>query len=143
MKLYLYQLAKWLEATLEIPQQIIHTKNNDSIRYTDYDSPDERMNMTLIVDADITVKSIAWSGEYGLGLNVDSISNENDNKLHVLLWSDSELLNDEHGYYMDIQSALDGVLVIQNPDIKLNGQIISEMQSLPKSEKLILATLQP
>ena len=91
--------------------------------------------MTLIADANVIVKSIAWSGEYGLGLNVDCMSNENGDKVHVILWSDSELFKDEHGYYMDIQSVFNGVLVIQNPDIKLNRQIIAEMLSLPMSDK--------
>lgn len=133
MKLYLYQISKWIEKTIGVRQQIIHTKGNNKIRYTDYDSPDELMHMTLLVDADIDVKSIAWSGEYGLGLNVDCESNDNGEKCHVILWTDSELGLDKHGYFMCVTGASSGILVINNPDIQITNEAIAEMLAFPKS----------
>ena len=103
MDLYLSQVQKWLEDTIGIPQQIVHTKDSAAIRYTDYDSPGNAMNMTLIADADIKAESASWSGEFGLGLNVDSASNENGGKAHVILWTDDELGVDERGYYLDTE----------------------------------------
>jgi hypothetical protein len=85
------------------------------------------MNMTLIADADIKIKSVAWSEEFGVGLNVDTPSDENEEKVHVILWSDIEIFKDERGYYMDSEGALRGVLVISDPDIELTSGIINEM----------------
>ena len=133
MELYLYQVATWIEKTIGIKQQIIHTKDNNKIRYTDYDSDSGPTHMTLIADADICIESVSWSDEFGLGLNVDHRGNENGEKVHVLLWSDSELKTNEHGHYLDFGEAVNGILVIQNPDIKLTSYIISEMLTMPKS----------
>ena len=131
--LHLYQVALWIESKLSIPQQIVHTKNKN-IRYHDHEEPHDPTHMTLIVDADLDIRSVSWSEEYGLGLNVEYPSNANHSKSHVLLWTDSELRENEHGFYMDAIGALNGLLIIQNPRVKLTEDIISEMLSMPKSE---------
>jgi len=131
MKLYLTRIAKWLEVKTGIPQQIIHTKERGDIRHIDYDDLESRATeMTIIADASIRIKSISWSGEYGIGLNVDEASNENGEKVHVILWSDSEVSKDEHGYYMDVDDALSGVLLIRNPDTEVTGDVILEMLNM-------------
>jgi hypothetical protein len=85
------------------------------------------MNMTIIADADIDIKSISWGDEYGIGLNVDRESNANGEKVHVILWTDSEVRKNEHGYFMSAEAALNGVLVMKNPDIEISGDVIKEM----------------
>jgi len=85
--------------------------------------------MTIIVDADISINSISWSNEYGLGLNTNDISNENGEKVHVILWTDEETVKDDIGYYIDSEGALNGVLVIQNPETEVTADIINEMLS--------------
>ena len=130
LKLYLPQIAEWIENKTGKPQQIITTHERDDIHYVDYDNDEKAMNMTLIVDADIDVKSISWSGEYGIGINVDTESSENGEKVHVILWTDSEMGKDERGYYMDAEGAVNGVLVISNPDIKVTGDVIKEMLAI-------------
>jgi hypothetical protein len=134
MKLYLSQIAKWLENTTGIAQQIIHTNERDDIRYTDHDSQSGAMGMTIIADGDIEIKSISWSGEYGLGLNTAGASNENGEKVHVILWSDSEISKDGRGYYMDAEDALNGVLVLYNPKTAVTGTVISQMLDVDTPE---------
>jgi hypothetical protein len=126
-KLYLPQIAQWIEEQTNIPQQIINTNERGDIRYTDYDSINDIMNMTIIADADINIKSISWSGEYGIGLNIDSAGDENEEKVHVILWTDSETFKDSCGQYMNTEVALNGVLVISNPQIEITEEIIKEM----------------
>ena len=129
MNLYLDQIAKWLENTTGKPQQIIHTAERSDISYIDRDSPliGKGMNMTIIADADIDIYNISWSGTYGIGLNVDTASNENGEKVHIILWSDTEISKDERGYFMDFEDVLTGTLVIKNPDIELTSVVLTEM----------------
>jgi len=127
MRLYLEQISKWFENKTGIPQQIIHTGERSDIRYFDYDSRENVINMTIIADVDIIVSSISWSDEYGIGLNINKKSNSNGEKVHVILWSDSETSKDERGFYIGVEGALNGILVITNPDIKITGDVIKEM----------------
>ncbi|MCL2816417.1 MAG: antirestriction protein ArdA, partial [Oscillospiraceae bacterium] len=133
MNLYLEQIAKWLENTTGVSQQIIHTKERNDIGYIDYDSRTAGTNMTLITDADIEVNKITWSGRYGIRLNDISESGE---KVHVILWSDDEVMKDKRGYYMDSEGALNGVLVITNPDIKVTDGIVQEMLDINRAVPL-------
>ena len=127
MNLYLSQIAKWLENTTGTPQQIIHTNERADIRYIDHDSQNAGMGMTIIADADIDIKSISWSGDYGIGLNTDGAGSENGEKVHVILWSGSEISKDERGYYMDAEGALNGELVLYNPKKETTSVVIKEM----------------
>lgn len=130
VKLYLTQIAKWIENVTGIPQQIINTHERADINYIDYNIENLDINMTIIADANINIKSISWSDNYGIGLNVDSDSDENGEKVHVILWTDDETQKDEHGYYMDAVGALNGVLVINNPDLKITKETIKEMLAI-------------
>ena len=132
--LYLEQVAKWIENKTGMPQQIIHT--SDDIRYVNYDSPDNAMHMTIIADANIKVNSISWSAEHGIGLNAEEANNANSEKVHVMLWSDTEVSKDERGYYMDAEGAQNGVLVIKNSDIKVTGDIVQEMLNMGEPQNL-------
>jgi hypothetical protein len=134
MNLYLSQIAKWLENTTGISQQIIHTSERGDIRYTDHDSQSDAMDMTIIADADIDIKSISWSGENGIGLNTDSESNLNGEKVHVILWSGSEVSKDDRGHYMDSEGALNGELVLYNPRMEVTDDVISEMLNIGTPE---------
>jgi len=128
-KLYLSQIAKWLEFQTGAPQQIINT-NEGGVQYVDYDSAHDAMDMTIIADAGIEIRSISWSGEYGLGLNIDEAGNDNGERVHVILWTDSETAKDAHGQYMDAEGALNGILVIQNPNIEVTSKVINEMLAI-------------
>ena len=150
MNLYLEQIAKWLENTTGAPQQILHTSELGGVRYIGADP--QTGNMTVIADADISVNSISWSGEYGIALNSDK---DNGEKVHVILWSDNEVFKDEQGYYMESEDALNGVLLITNPDIKITGDIVKEMLAvemdgfrsketeIPKSGEAFIEGTQP
>lgn len=74
--------------------------------------------MTIIADADIDIRTISWSAEYGIGINTDKTDNTNGEKVHVILWSADEVSKDERGCFVNAVGALNGVLVIKNLMLK-------------------------
>jgi len=87
------------------------------------------MPLTIIADADIKVQSISWSSEYGLGLNTDKPSNTNGEKVHVIFWTEEEVLKDEQGYYIDAEDAMNGLLNVRCPEIIITHDDVEKMLS--------------
>ena len=144
-KIYLTQIGKYIEKLTGIPQQIIDSNSKD-IAYLDFTADENYdyqialrhnpLHMVLIVDSDITVNQIVWSGEYGLGLNIYHPSNINGYKAHIILWADDELEYDDLGYSITEQMIIGYCLDINIPKdgdnyhrIELTKEIIQEIKS--------------
>jgi len=91
--------------------------------------------MTIIVDADVEVSTIAWSCKYGLGINVSTPSSANSENAHVILWTLDEIEQDEYGYYIDSVGAINGILVIHNPEVKVTRKVIKEILTTPVNKQ--------
>jgi hypothetical protein len=136
MNLYLEQIAKWLETKIGTKQQIIHTGERKDITFVDYDSRllGKNTNMTLIAGADLDAYRITWSGHNGLRVNDLNVNGNRSEKVHVILWTDSEVFKDERGYFLDSEGDLNGVLVVSDLEIPIDLSAIHEMLNIDIGE---------
>lgn len=121
-KLYISQIAAYVERLTGKAQQVIVTSDRPEIRYSSYDEGGRRQKglpMILVCDRDIAVDSLIWSDDFGLRLNAHGPLMEGTDhiaeKSHVILWdTDCEVTRDRRGIYVDESGAQNGVLVFEN-----------------------------
>lgn len=121
-KLYISQIAAYVERLTGKAQQVIVTSGRPEIRYSSYGDGgvfQKAQPLILICDKDVAVDSIVWSDDHGLRLNacgpfMEQIHNAAE-KSHVILWdTDCEVAHDKRGIYVDETGAQNGVLVLEN-----------------------------
>ena len=122
IKVYLPQIEKYVADLFGKPQQTLYLNgDNEPIPYKCIDEGDIVSTDAIIVicDSDINVTNAIWHYAYGMGLNPVNDSMEeihkNADKVHVLLWNNAcEVGEDERGYFVNYEGALNGILCINN-----------------------------
>jgi hypothetical protein len=144
-KIYLTQISQFIGKLTGNPQQIVKS-NNPNIQYLEYQElvwsnniltpypKDKQLHMIIIVDADIDIKKISWSPDFGIALNSDDFNlNTNSDKVHCINWDTEEIEQDENGLYIDEEGARNGILNIQKNQkyINMSDDVFEEIKSFP------------
>lgn len=145
MKIYLTQVAQFIEKLTGKNQQIVKS-SNPQIEYLEYQelsssndtltlySKENQMHMIIIADADIQINKISWSPDFGISLNSDTFKpNSNSNKVHCINWdTEEEVEEDEKGIFISEEGARNGILNITNPHyIDMSDEVFDEIMSYP------------